>query len=82
MMNELIDAVSAKTGLSQDQAKSAVDAVLALLRSRLPAPLASGLDRLTGTEASTGDESGAQPAGEDLASEASSVLGSLFGSKS
>jgi hypothetical protein len=48
MMDELISAVSTRTGLSQDQARSAVDAVLGLLKTKLPAPLASGLDSLVG----------------------------------
>ena len=80
-----ISEVCTKTGLSEDQARSAVDAVLGLLKTRLPAPLASGLDSLVGGSANTaadstcGETSGAESGG--LASEASAMLGNLFGKK-
>ena len=80
-MDELINAASAKTGLGQDQAGSAVDGVLGLLKSRLPAPLASGLDSLVGGTAAVGAESSSEEAtGEsrELASQASALLGNLF----
>ena len=86
MMDELISEVSTRTGLSQDQARSAVDAVLGLLKSRLPAPLASHLDSLVGGSASAAaaDSSGGETSGTEgggLASEASALLGNLFGKK-
>ena len=87
MMDELISAVSTRTGLSQDQARSAVDAMLGLLKSRLPAPLAGHLDSLVGSSASAaaaegsgGEASGTESGG--LASEATAMLGNLFGKKS
>jgi len=85
MMDELISAVSTRTGLSQDQARSAVDAVLGLLKTRLPAPLASGLDSFVGGSTNTaadsncGETSGVESGG--LASEASAMMGNLFGKK-
>lgn len=91
MMDELVSAVSTRTGLSQDQARSAVDAVLGLLKSRLPAPLASHLDGLVGgsesaaASAAAADSSGGETSGAEsggLASEASALLGNLFGKKS
>jgi len=86
MMDELIGAVSARTGLNQEQAGSAVDAVLGLLKSRLPAPLASHLDNLVGGSASAGaDSSAGETSGTEgggLASEATAMLGNLFGKKS
>ena len=85
MMDELISTVSTRTGLSQDQARSAVDAVLGLLKTRLPAPLASHLDSLVGGSASAGaDGSSGEASGTEgggLASEASAMLGNLFGKK-
>ena len=45
-MEELIKQVSAKTGLSADQAKSAVETVVNYLKTKLPAPLAGQLDSL------------------------------------
>ena len=85
MMDELISTVSTRTGLSQDQARSVVDAVLGLLKTRLPAPLASHLDSLVGgstsagSDGSSGESSGTEGGG--LASEASAMLGNLFGKK-
>lgn len=85
MMDKLINAVSTKTGLSQDQARSAVDAVLGLLKSRLPAPLAGHLDSLLGGAASAGADNGGEDAtgtgSEGLANEASALLGNLFGNR-
>jgi hypothetical protein len=87
MMDELISAVSTRTGLSQDQARSAVDAVLGLLKSRLPAPLANHLDSLVGGSASAaaagssgGETSGTEGGG--LASETTTLLRNMFGKKS
>jgi hypothetical protein len=63
-----------------------VEAVLGMLKQRLPAPLASTLECLVGEtasgEASGENASAAAAGGEGLAAEASAVLGSLFGSKS
>jgi hypothetical protein len=70
MMDELINRVTAKTGLSPDQAKAAVEAVVGFLKEKLPAPLASGLDSLVGR---------AEGSGEGLTSKASAALGNLFG---
>ena len=87
MMDELISAVSTRTGLSQDQARSAVDAVLGLLKTRLPAPLANHLDSLTGGSAgaAAADSGGGETSGTEgggLASEAAGMLGNLLGKKS
>ena len=76
MMDELLNRVTEKTGLSPDQAKSAVESVLGFLKEKLPAPLASGLDSLVG-----GGESSAEASGEGLMGKASAALGNLFGKK-
>ncbi len=48
-MNELVTLVAQRTGLSQENAQKAVEAVIDILRQRLPAPVASHLDAfLTG----------------------------------
>jgi len=70
MMDQLINRVTEKTGLSPDQSKAAVESVIGFLKEKLPAPLASGLDSLIG---------GAEGSNEGLASKATSALGSLFG---
>lgn len=43
-MEELINQVAQRTGLSPDKAKTAVDTVLSFAKSRLPAPIAAQLD--------------------------------------
>lgn len=77
MMDELIDKVSEKTGLSPEQTKAAVEAVLGVLKEKLPTPLAGALDSLLG-----GAESGGDHNDEGLASKATAALGNLFGKSS
>ena len=83
MMDELIAEVSSKTGLSPDQARNAVCAVLGVLKTRLPGPLAGCIDSMTGgstdAAAGSGETIGMESGG--LAGEASTLLGSFFGSK-
>ncbi len=45
-MEELIDLVAQKTGLSDEMAKVAVDTVIDFLKDKLPGPAASQLDAL------------------------------------
>jgi uncharacterized protein (DUF2267 family) len=67
-MDELIKQVSQKANISPDQAKSAVDTVLAFLKDKLPAPLA--------------DQVKAALSGQQVdASAVTNALGGLFGGK-
>ncbi len=43
-MDELIKLVSSKIGVSEAQAKQAVDLVVGFLKKKLPAPIASQID--------------------------------------
>lgn len=43
-MNEIISMVMQKTGISQDQARTAVETVVGALKSRLPESIGSHLD--------------------------------------
>ncbi len=43
-MDELVNVVSQKTGLSKDQARAAAQATIDFLKTRLPAPLAGQID--------------------------------------
>jgi uncharacterized protein (DUF2267 family) len=45
-MNDLIAQVAEKAGVTPDQARTAVDAVLRFLKDKLPAPAAGQLDAL------------------------------------
>ncbi|MFO7741175.1 MAG: hypothetical protein R6X31_02570 [Anaerolineae bacterium] len=50
-MDELVKRVSEKTGLSEDQAKTAVETVLSYLKENLPAPIAEQVEKaLSGDE--------------------------------
>ncbi len=43
-MDELVNLVAQKTGLSKDMAKVAVETVVGYLKAKLPAPLAAQID--------------------------------------
>ena len=43
-MDELINLVAQKTGISNEQARMAVDTVVGFLKNKLPAPMAGQLD--------------------------------------
>lgn len=45
-MNELVNLVVQRTGLSPEQAQQAVQAVMDFLKTKLPAPIATHLDAL------------------------------------
>ena len=62
-MEELINQVASKTGISEAQARDAVNTVLGFLKDRLPEPLAGQLDNVVagggGVAGSLGDIAGA-----------------------
>ncbi len=43
-MDELINLVTQKTGISKDQAKAAVDTVIKFLKDKLPGPIGSQIE--------------------------------------
>ena len=43
-MDELIKQVTKKAGISEDQAKKAIDAVLGFLKAKLPKPVAAQIE--------------------------------------
>jgi hypothetical protein len=69
-MDELIKQVVERTGISEQQARGAVETVLGFLKNRLPEPIAGQLDGLVG---------GAGGAAGGLADKAGDVLGGLGG---
>lgn len=77
-MDELINLVVQKTGMSQDNARQAVEVVINELKSRLPGPIASHLDSFLSGGMSGGMNTLAGEAGEMLKGK----LGGLFGGKS
>ena len=74
-MDELVDMVVKKTGLSQDDARKAVEVVLNTLKSKLPGPIASHLDSFISGGMSGGMNTIADEATEMLKGK----LGGLFG---
>lgn len=71
-MDELVNQVAQRTGLSQDQARQAADAVLGFLKDKLPAPIASQIDGLLSGQ-------GGQANPGDIAGQAGQALGGLGG---
>lgn len=67
-MKEIIALVTQKTGISEQQAQTAVETVVGFLKDKLPGPLASQLDSVI---------SGGGPNLGDLAG----GLGGMFGKK-
>jgi hypothetical protein len=65
-MEELIKQVTAKTGISEDQARSAVTTVLDFVKDKLPAPIAGQIDNVIG---------GGGGAAGDIASKLGGLLG-------
>ncbi len=47
-MDELIKLITQKTGISEEQARQAVNQVLAFLKTKLPAPIASQVEAVLG----------------------------------
>jgi hypothetical protein len=67
-MDELVELVAKKVGISKDQAQQAVDVVLGYLKDNLPEPLAGQVESaLAGDLSGLGDVAGS--------------LGGLFGKK-
>jgi hypothetical protein len=53
-MEELISRVTQKTGISDQQAKGAVDTVIGYLKEKLPAPIAGQVDGILSGGGKTG----------------------------
>lgn len=72
-MKTIVDLVVERTGISEEQARGAVDTVVGYLKQQLPAPIAGQLDN-----ALTADVSGVSAQAEQLIR---GSLGGLFGNK-
>ena len=86
-MDEIINAVVAKTGLSHDIAKVAVVAVLSHIKAHLPKVIADQIDSYLGTGAigatTTGADqaAGGHPSGADVMGSVLKGLGGILGQK-
>jgi hypothetical protein len=72
-MEELIQQIVSKTGISESNARSAIETVANFLKTKLPGPLAGQVDSALGT-------AGGALGGVDLGN-ISSGIGGLFGKK-
>jgi len=77
-MDELINLVVQKTGISQDDARKAVEVIVDTLKSKLPGPIASHLDSFINGGLSGGMSTLTGEAGDLLKGK----LGGLFGGNS
>ena len=68
-MEELVKRITEKTGISEDQARSAINTVTGFLKEKLPAPLAGQIDNVLGGGAGITDKLG----------DAAASVGGLFG---
>jgi hypothetical protein len=68
-MDELIKRITEKTGISEDQARSAVNMVAGFLKEKLPAPLAGQVENVLSGGGSVTDTLG----------NAASKVGNIFG---
>lgn len=69
-MEELIKQVTAKAGISEDQARSAVNTVLDFVKTRLPEPIAGQIENVM-----TGEGEGIGGAVGDIAAKVGGLLG-------
>lgn len=82
MLNDIINKVAEKTGISNDKAATAVSTVLDFLKTKLPAPVASQIDNLlSGGSGASGVMGQAKDTASDFLDSAKEKLGSLFNKK-
>ena len=78
-MEDLIKLVSEKANISAEQAKQAVESVLAFLKDKLPGPIGEQVSNLlSGAGCIAGQATGAVG---DVVGKAGEALGGLFGGK-
>jgi hypothetical protein len=53
-MQELIDRVAEKAGITPEQAKTAVETVAGFLKEKVPAPYSSYIDKFMGSDGGSG----------------------------
>ena len=82
-MNELVQIVQQKSGLSEAQAVEIVKAVVEFVKTKLPAGLASHVDGLVGDLGGATTPAAVETASTDAGATGmlSSVIGNIFGKK-
>lgn len=69
-MDELVKRITEKTGISEDQARTAINTVTGFLKEKLPAPMASQIDNAV---------SGAGGVVTDKLGDVAAKVGGMFG---
>jgi len=85
-MNQLVEVVQQKTGLSEEMSQKVVDVIVIHIKEKLPAPLASALESFIGGSTTEAAEGGAQAegaeasgtGGSELMDEATKMVSGLF----
>ena len=78
MLDQLVAAVSQKTGMPPDKAKAAVDAVISQLKAHVPAPIASHIDGLLAGSVPSANPAAAGGLLGSLESRAKDMLGGVL----
>jgi hypothetical protein len=73
-MDELINQITSRTGISQEQAQQAVEMVVSFAKSKLPEPLAAQIDGFLGSNSSAGTTNMMDQVQQQMGN-----LGGLFG---
>lgn len=74
MLDELVKRISEKTGLSEEQSRSAAETAVGFIKEKLPAPIAGQVDSYLGGSGEDGKEGGG-----DLMGQAQNALGNIGG---
>jgi hypothetical protein len=77
-MNELVNLITQKTGISNDMAQQIVQIVSGYLKDRLPEPVASQVSNALGSQPAG---SGSSQSAGNMASQGKGFLGNIFGGK-
>jgi hypothetical protein len=75
-MDQLVELVAQRTGISADKAQTAVTTVIGFLKDKLPAPLAGQLDQFAS------GQGGAAAGGSGGLADVAKNVGGMFGNKS
>ena len=82
-MNELVQLVQQKTGLSPEMSQTVVNTVVGYIKGKLPAGMGAGLDELMGSPA-TGDAAAEAAGSGGMAEKAKAMMagiGEMLGKK-
>jgi hypothetical protein len=74
-MNELVQLLIEKTGLSQEQAQQVVETIMSHLKDKLPSSVGSHLDSFLGSSGGEGESGGIREKAKSMIAGLGGVLG-------